>query len=149
MAVLEERVWAALDTVAALTLRVQKQRCHLPLGLLQLRPPPADTPKLREQPTGASPQQYANAASGGLDSFADPAWPLVRRAEKLGWAVAICFSDADRPAQRQGVLECTSIIGRLKLALAMVLEAQHVLAAMAAVASVSESSSGDSSQSEF
>jgi len=98
--------------LAHLSLTVSQRMMSLPMGLLQLRPPPCAQQQQQQQqgdaggrPGGQPGQQghggeqgqaarvHHMAASEGLLLFAERSWPPERRAQKLSYALAAILLD--------------------------------------------------------
>jgi hypothetical protein len=157
---LEAVVWGELDAIAALQLRVAGRRSSLPYGLLQLRPPPAcgrgggggggggsgggsgsvsanssGSSSGGESSGGGSGGGYAHAASDGLEVFADPLLPPLRRCARLSWAVAGVL-DLHQGEGRQALLEAGSAAGRLRAAAAQLIRRRRRLVAISSVSEI-------------
>ena len=146
---LESKIWDALDAVAALRMRVRQTRLALPLGLLQLRPPPSPisgsptvAPGLSWDsglgvglPNGgiSQPAVVRGLASDGLDTCAASSWPVLRRADRLTWALAATMIDAANSEQRYKFLACNSLEMRLGSALTIIQDMHNVLSVLAGI----------------
>jgi len=133
---LEALVWEALDTIATINIRSRKKRYTLPFGLLQLRPPPSrpsaslsesssDSDRSTKPGRPGSNPFLSGLASDGLDVYADPNWPMLRRADRLTWAVAAALAD-NQYYSLMPILRCDSLIERLKLVLHLAQRTQSV-----------------------
>ena len=133
---LEKRIWSALDAVAALRMKVRRTRYSLPLGLLQLRPPPnsAHHPGIATGASSPSGSTYRQGlASDGLDVCAAAVWPVLRRADRLSWAVAATLVGSEDKVVLQQLLECRSLEARLESMLALVTDQKSALSVLADV----------------
>ena len=76
----------------------------------------------------------------GIPQHADslpPAYPAIRRAQRLSYAAASVLADLPASEGRQALLEAPSISARLRLVLAALRKHRSVLAAVVAVKGLS------------
>ena len=135
---IEAKIWAGLDAVAALRMRVRQTRYALPLGLLQLRPPsPGGVGGAMDRDVPTSDDvggPVHGLASDGLDACASADWPALRRAERLTWALAATLIDASDVDQRRHLLGCNSLMERLKMMMLIIQDMKSALSVLAGIA---------------
>lgn len=113
---LEAQVWAELYAVCALAEKISGRTPPLADGLLCLRPPPG-----------------ATAGAAGPGQHAHPAYPPLRRAQRLSYALASAIGSVTNSEGRQEWLEAISIAARLRLGLEALRTHRSVLAAVVEV----------------
>jgi hypothetical protein len=84
---------------------------------------------------GSGGDGYAYSASDGLDVFADPLLPPLRRCARLSWAVASIL-DLHQGEGRQAMLEHASVAGRLRAAAVHLIRRRRRLVAISSVADI-------------
>lgn len=110
----ESQVWAAVEAVNRLASKLGMQPLVLPSGVACLRPPRGDP--------GAEDPEAAHAA-----------YPSLRRAQRLSYALAAVLTDVSADEGRQALIEAGSTTARLQIQLARLRKHQNVLAALLAV----------------
>jgi hypothetical protein len=144
---LEQQVWKEIDAVRDLAEKIAGRATPLADGLTCLRPCSSTTTTMQqsngdvESVESFKPQEaewkVKNSGEG-----AHPAYPNLRRVQRLSFALASSLGDVSASEGRQAWLEVHSIAGRLRLGLSALRRHRDVLAAVVAVRNLTDNGGG-------
>ncbi|KAH7617703.1 hypothetical protein Ndes2526B_g07569 [Nannochloris sp. 'desiccata'] len=163
---LEQQIWHEIDAVRDLAEKIAGRATPLADGLTCLRPsfknisgasiPPGtggDLESFRKQEAEwklRNQENHLEEMAGGKDlrgiyQGAHPAFPNLRRVQRLSFALASSLGDVSASEGRQAWLEVHSVAGRLRLGLSALRRHRDVLAAVVAVRNLSDNGGGGDS----